>query len=81
MRTTLTIDDDLGKAIERLRRRKNLSLRAAIDHLLRAGLQATETTARSRSYDGAVFESELRPGIDPNRLNQLADVFSSSRSD
>jgi hypothetical protein len=73
MRTTLSIDDDLAQSVEDLRARKNLSLRQAIDQLLRAGLQAIKKAPGTCSYTGPVFDSDLQPGIDPNRMNQLAD--------
>jgi hypothetical protein len=73
MRTTLSIDDDLAQSIENLRNRKNLSLREAINQLLRAGLEMTEKSPQHRPYEGPVFDTELRPGIDPMRMNQLAD--------
>ena len=73
MKTTLFIEDDLAKSIENFRGRNNLSLRDAINQLLRAGLQIVERSRSSRPYTGQVFNSELRPGIDPNHLNQLAD--------
>lgn len=73
MRTTLSIDDDLAQSIENLRNRRNLSLREAVNQLLRAGIYAIETTPASRPYEGEVFDSALKPGIDPNRMNQLVD--------
>jgi hypothetical protein len=73
MRTTLSLDDDLAQSIENLRSREKLSLREAINELLRAGLQAVEKSPSSRPYCGPVFSSALKPGIDPNRMNQLAD--------
>lgn len=73
MRTTLSIEDDLAQAIEQVRQRKNLSLKQCIDLLLRAGLQSVEKTNSERPYQGPVFQSTLRPGIDLNRLNQLND--------
>ena len=69
----MSIDDDIARAIESLRQRKNLTLRQAINQLLRTGLRALEMKPASRPYQGPVFDSDLRPGIDPNRLNQLAD--------
>ncbi len=73
MRTTLTIDEGVARAIEKLRRRKNLSLREAVGQLLRAGLHAVEKEPDARPYSGLVFDGDLKPGIDPNRMNQLAD--------
>ena len=71
MRTTLSIDDDLAESIEKLRARRKQSLREAIDLLLRAGLRSLADSARLAH--GACFDSEQQPGIDPNRMNQLAD--------
>ena len=73
MRTTLTLDDEVGKALENLRRRRSLSLRAAVNEVLRTGLAAMEAAPASKPYCGPVFEGGLRPGLDSRRLNQLAD--------
>ena len=73
MRSTLTIDDDLAESIERLRQAENLSFREAINRLLRAGLRLEKTPPAARPYQGRTFRMGLQPGIDPNRLNQLAD--------
>lgn len=74
MRTTLTMDDDLAQSIEDMRARRQLSFREAIDQLLRAGLQSLEQgPTKSKPYSGPVFRCGLKPGIDPNRMNQLAD--------
>ncbi|MDA0838850.1 MAG: hypothetical protein O3B01_28935 [Planctomycetota bacterium] len=73
MRTTLTIDDDLAAAIERFQASKGLKLREAVDVLLRSGLELVERSPTSKPYEGPVFESKLVPGVDPNRMNQLAD--------
>ena len=73
MRITLSIDDDLAHSVEDLRDRQELSLREAIDQLLRAGLRAIEKAPDSGPYAGSVFNSDLNPDIDPNRMNQLAD--------
>jgi hypothetical protein len=73
MRTTLSIDDDIASSIEALKTRENASLREIVNQLLRAGLKASETKQRCQTYKSPVFDSELKPGIDPNRMNQLAD--------
>lgn len=73
MRTTLTIDDDLAESIERLRQERQVGFRQVVNDLLRNGLQAEQTRPAARPYAGPTFRSGLRPGIDPGRLNQLAD--------
>lgn len=47
MRTTLTLDDDVAAALERLRKAQKLSLKRAVNDALRRGLaQAKEPAAR-----------------------------------
>ncbi len=38
MRTTVTLDDDVAAALERLRRERSIGLSEAINQLIRAGL-------------------------------------------
>lgn len=40
MRTTLSLDDDVAAALEKLRKRRKLSLKAAVNEALRQGLAA-----------------------------------------
>ncbi len=40
MRTTITLDDDVAAAVERLRRERGLGLSEALNELARAGLAA-----------------------------------------
>lgn len=39
MRTTVTLDDDVAAALERLRRERSIGLSEAINELIRAGLR------------------------------------------
>ena len=51
MRTTVTLDDDVAAAVERLRRERSIGLSEAINELARAGLQRKRErrTFRQRS--------------------------------
>jgi len=40
MRTTLSLDDDVAAAVQRLREKRNLGLSEAVNELVRAGLAA-----------------------------------------
>ncbi len=57
MRTTLTIDDDVAAAIERLRHGRDTSLKEIINEALRRGIKEMgtrtkrRTTFRTRSVD------------------------------
>ena len=48
MRTTLTLDDDVAKRIERLRKRRGLTLRDLVNQALREGLSQLEAPERPR---------------------------------
>ena len=47
MRTTLTIDEDVAIALERVRERGSLSLKAAVNEALRRGLRAMDAEAEA----------------------------------
>jgi len=57
MRTTLTIDDDVAAALERLRKRRDVSFRDIVNDALRRGLRDLDkpgkraTLYRTRSVD------------------------------
>jgi predicted transcriptional regulator len=70
MRTTLTIDDDLHVLLEQIARRERRSVREVLNEALRRGLVHQRPTKPFRIQ---VQHSALQPGIDPRRLNQLAD--------
>jgi plasmid stability protein len=48
MRTTLTLDDDVAAALERLRQARGSSLKALTNDVLRQGLAAMEAPKRRR---------------------------------
>lgn len=51
MRTTLTLEDDVAVALERLRERDGLTLKAAVNEALRRGLRAMEAPEEYRRGD------------------------------
>jgi hypothetical protein len=48
VRTTLTIDDDVAVALERLRRERDTSLKEVVNETLRRGLRDLATPAKQR---------------------------------
>jgi formate dehydrogenase maturation protein FdhE len=48
MRTTLTLDDDVAAAIERLRRARDASLKEIVNEVLRQGLSDLSTRPKQR---------------------------------
>lgn len=53
MRTTVSLDDDVAAAVDRLRRERNLGLSQAVNELIRNGLRVPEQRRefRQRSAD------------------------------
>jgi hypothetical protein len=73
MRTTLTIDDDLAGLLKRRARDLGLPFKEVVNRTIRAGLGE-----QARPHSGSVPKTiphsfGLRPGIDPDKLNQLVD--------
>ncbi|TAK35491.1 MAG: ribbon-helix-helix protein, CopG family [Chloroflexota bacterium] len=48
MRTTLTLDDDVAAALERLRKTRKIGLKALVNEALREGLQQMHARPRRR---------------------------------
>lgn len=71
MRTTVTLDPDVRQLLDHAIHRSRSSLKRVVNDAIRRGLQA-ESNGRPR-YEPMVYQSELQPGIDPARFNQLAD--------
>ena len=73
MRTTLTLEPDVALKLQRKMAAKKLTLKAAVNQALRIGLAAEDAPARKpfkvEPFDGGGF----LPGIDPDKLGQLAD--------
>ena len=73
MRTTLTIDDDLAGLLKRLARELGLPFKEVVNRTIRAGL-GEQVRPRGGAVPKTIPHSfGLRPGIDPDKLNQLAD--------
>jgi metal-responsive CopG/Arc/MetJ family transcriptional regulator len=74
MRTTLTIDDDVAAALERLRRTRDVSLRDLINEALRRGLQDMKRSTKRREHFStqAVALGRVRIGCLDNISEALA---------
>ncbi len=74
MRTTLTIDDDLAGILKKKASQQGHSFKAVVNDLLRAGIVASGDTSPKRKPVKVVARAlELKPGYDPDKLNQLVD--------
>jgi Arc/MetJ family transcription regulator len=54
MRTTVTLDDDVAAALERLRRERSLGLSEAVNELIRAGLLVRQGRRTFRQHSREV---------------------------
>jgi hypothetical protein len=73
MRTTLTIDDDLAGLLKRRSRELGVPFKDVVNRTLRAGL-GEEATSRQHTAPKVIPHAfGFRPGIDLDKLNQLAD--------
>jgi hypothetical protein len=72
MRTTVTLDADVERELREEMHRRRESFKQSLNRLLRAGLAASTPPAHERFVVRA-RPMGLRPGIDPRRMNQLAD--------
>lgn len=73
MRTTLTLDNDVADAVQQYMRRTGLGLKSAVNEALRLGLGLAGKPAAPRPFVVKAHPLGLRPGIDPDKLNQLVD--------
>jgi hypothetical protein len=69
MRTTLTIDDDIAAALERLRKSEDKSLKELINQALRRGLEELNAPAKLRKP----FRTRSVP-LGPSLIGSLDDI-------
>ena len=80
MRTTLTLDDDVAAKLRELAHRQRAPFKEVVNAVLRRGLTTQEHRAEGPGgFQVDVFRSPFRPGVDPLRLNQLADDLEARR--
>lgn len=72
MRTTLTLEPDVAQKLKRRMAERKISLKAAVNEVLRAGLKAS-AAVKPAKFKIEPHSFEFKPGIDRNRLNQLLD--------
>ena len=73
MRTTLTLDPDVANRLRQEMRRSGKGMKAVVNDALRLGLGMTAKSIVPPPFEVEAQDLGLRPGIDPNRLNQLVD--------
>jgi hypothetical protein len=73
MRTTLTIDDDLAGLLKRRARELGVPFKEVVNRTLRAGLGEQAKPRRHLAPKTISHSFGFKPGIDLDKLNQLAD--------
>jgi hypothetical protein len=73
VRTTLSLDADVADRLQRVVRRSGKSLKGVVNEALRTGLGMTEKPVEPSPFRIRALADGLQPGIDPERMNQLAD--------
>lgn len=73
VRTTLTLDPDVAERIRREGLSGKRSRKEIINEALRRGLQIGADLPRIERFEIKTFDSPFCPGVDPGKLNQLAD--------
>lgn len=73
MRTTLTLDPDVAKTLEKEMRRTGKSLKATVNDALRQGLRPSGVREKPARFVVKARPLGVRPGVDLDRINQLVD--------
>lgn len=73
MRTTVTLEDDVVDRLKELAHRNKASFKETLNEVIRRGLTAPAAAPSPAPFEVEPYGGGFRPGIDPNRLNQLLD--------
>lgn len=74
MRTTLTLDDDVAAALERLRKKRDVSYRQVVNDVMRTGLHQQANQAREPEAPYIQATSDLGKLLVPN-LDNIWEVI------
>jgi hypothetical protein len=73
MRTTVTLDRDVERALRETAVRTHTPFKKVLNDLLRVGLEQTQVNVRSEPFILKARPMSLRAGNDPAGFNRLAD--------
>jgi hypothetical protein len=73
MRTTLTLDRDVAERLRQEMRRSGKSMKTSVNEALRRGLGLGGRAPRAPRFAVDPHAFGFKPGLDLDRLNQLAD--------
>jgi len=72
MRTTLTLDDDVGAKLRQRCRRTGLPFKTVVNEVLRLGLNVEPALAPQQPFQIQARSLGLRPGV---RLDKVAELL------
>lgn len=76
MRTTLTLDDDLALLLKQKAAETQRPFKEVVNLAIRRGLQDSSIPPGEKEEVVTIpFAAGLRTGIDPDKMNQLADAL------
>jgi hypothetical protein len=73
MRTTLTIDDGVGRALKKIAHDTDTPFKDVVDRALRAGLQALGRGPRAKPYRATTFDLGGPTDFNMDKARHLAD--------
>ena len=73
MRTTLTLDDDLAGLLKDRARELGIPFKEAVNRTIRAGIGKAAASRRHPAPKTMSHSFGFRPGVDLDKLGQLAD--------
>jgi hypothetical protein len=73
MRTTLTLDPDVARMLEEESHRQRKPFKQIVNEAIRRGLSPRAGVRSAAPYRVRPHKTTLRPGVDGEALNQLAD--------
>ena len=74
MRTTLTLDDEIARQLNRLAHSRESSFKATVNEVLKRGLSEMTAPSEPRAYRTRALHLGAVRGIDPARLGQSDDI-------
>jgi hypothetical protein len=74
VRTTLSLDDDVARQLEKETRRSGASFKEIVNHLLRLGLMASKKPTR-KSFVVRARKLGLPPALSYDNVEELVEVL------
>ena len=75
MRTTVTLDEDVGRLLREAMHRSRSGFKETLNAAIRTGLGRKTPGTKRPPFVIQARPMGLRPGLDPAGLNKLADEF------